>query len=461
MFMRRSRLLFFLLFFFSFSTLFSQKPSRPAPLTRILFVFDGSQSMYGIWNKEEKIKTAKRVLIDMVDSVSKIPNVQMALRVYGHQSPVPPQDCNDTKLEVPFSENNVSAIKNVLKSLDPKGTTPIARSLELAGRDFPVEDNVRNIIILITDGIEACDGDPCAVSKELQSRGVMLRPFVIGLGYDIDFVQTFKCVGRVFNTAREDQFKEILQVVISEALNSTTAQVNLLDSSGKPTETNVNMTFYDQNSGVIKYNYVHTINSAGNPDTLIVDPLITYKLIVHTIPPLEKKDIAITPGKHNTITLNAPQGFLELKKPDGSGYNDLSFVVKKANDCNIINVQKAGDLEKYIVGKYDIEVLTLPRIEFKNIEINQSLTTTLRIRPAGQVNILKNTPGYGGIYVLKDNNLERIVNFNPTNEGNETYYLQPGVYRVVFRKRSSKETLDTFEKVIKIESLGVEHVKLF
>jgi len=80
-------------------------------------------------------------------------------------------------------------------------------------------------------------------------------------------------VGSYYDATNEDMFRKALNVVISQALNSTTMQVNLLDAYGKPTETNVNMTFYDQFSGRIVYNFVHTINSRGNPDTLKVDPL--------------------------------------------------------------------------------------------------------------------------------------------------------------------------------------------
>lgn len=446
---------------FSISTINAQPPKDYQQLTRILFVFDGSQSMYGIWNKEQKITIARKVMIEMVDSLKNIPNIELALRVYGHQSPVPPQDCNDTKLEVPFSPDNANMIKQKLHSIDPKGTTPIARSLELAARDFPVEDNVRNIIILITDGIEACDGDPCAVSKELQKRGVMLRPFIIGLGYDIDFTETFKCVGRVFNAKDETQFKDILSVAVSEALNSTTAQVNLLDKSGKPTETNVNMTFYDDFSGQIKYNYIHTINDRGNPDTLILDPLVKYNLVVHTLPPVKKNDIEISPGKHTTISLDAPQGYLELKKPGGLGYNNLQFIVKKANNYKTLNVQTVGAKEKYICGKYDIEILCLPRIQLKNIEVNQSSTTTLRIRPAGQISLLKNTPGYGAVYVIRDNKMELVVNLDPENSSAESFFLQPGKYKVIFRPKNSSSTLDTFEKSFNIESGENVHIKLY
>jgi Ca-activated chloride channel family protein len=73
------------------------------PLSRILFIFDASNSMAGQWDGARKFDMAREVLFDVVDSLEEMSNVEMALRVYGHQSPVPPQDCSDTKLEVPFS----------------------------------------------------------------------------------------------------------------------------------------------------------------------------------------------------------------------------------------------------------------------------------------------------------------------------------------------------------------------
>ena len=50
---------------------------------------------------------------------------------------ITPQDCRDTRLEVPFGNNTVPAIKNRLKTLQPKGTTPIAKALESGALDFP------------------------------------------------------------------------------------------------------------------------------------------------------------------------------------------------------------------------------------------------------------------------------------------------------------------------------------
>ncbi|MBP7168596.1 MAG: VWA domain-containing protein, partial [Bacteroidia bacterium] len=143
-------------------TSFGQRKGPEQP-TRILFLFDASQSMYARWETNTRFEVAKKLMGEMLDSLEGMPNLELALRVYGHTKRYPPQDCDDTRLEVPFARENVYAIKKRLSEINPSGTTPIARSLEACGGDFP-KSQARNIIILITDGIEECNGDPCAVS---------------------------------------------------------------------------------------------------------------------------------------------------------------------------------------------------------------------------------------------------------------------------------------------------------
>jgi Ca-activated chloride channel family protein len=419
--------------------------------TRILFVFDASYSMAGYWESDQKINIARNFLIDIVDSLQYLKNVQMALRVYGHQSPVPPQDCNDTKLEVPFNINNAHQIRQKLKFLIPKGTTPIAFSLEKAAGDFPPCPDCRNIIILITDGIEECNGDPCAVSRKLQNMGITLKPFIIGIGIDPEFKKTFDCIGYYYNAANENKFREVLNIVITQVLNTTTAQVNLLDSDGKPTETDVNMTFYDVTSGKIKNNIMHTINHKGNPDTLYLDPLLTYRIVIHTLPEIIIDTAYVTAGKHTIIAASAPQGYLELKSPGRIEYRDLQAIIRENNKMETLNYQKINTKEKYIIGKYDIEIPTLPKILLEDIEILQSHTTIVEIPRPGIVTFLSLSPGYGSLYIDKNEDMEWIVNLDP-DQKNQSMIILPGNYMVVYRSRSSKSNMNTLIKKFSISS---------
>lgn len=431
------------------SALKAQQPKEP-PLTRILFVFDASQSMLANWESDAKINIAKKFFSELLDSLAKVENLELALRVYGHQKPVPPQDCSDTKLEVGFTKNNIEAIKQKMRNITPKGTTPIAQSLEHAALDFPHCPSCRNIIILITDGIEACDGDPCAVSMALQKQGVVLKPFVIGVGLDMEFKKTFECIGNYYDAASESQFKQILGVVISQALNNTTLQINLLDTYGNPTETDVNMTLYDVVSGKMKHNFIHTINNRGVPDTVVVDPFITYRAQIHTIPPVYIDSIKLTPGKHTTVGVDAPQGYL-IVKSNSIHFKDMRLIVRNDSTSPTLNTQYVNQTEKYITGNYQVEILTMPRLLVDKVNIKQSHTTTLQIPDPGMVTISSDIPGYGSVYVDKDNKLQWVYNLN-TQLDRETLVLLPGNYKVVFRAKNIKKTLATVEKNFKITS---------
>ena len=432
---------------------------KTIPLTRILFIFDASQSMLGRWQSDTKFNIAKHIVSEMLDSIANLKNTEFALRVYGHQFQYPPQVCSDTRLEVPFASGNAGKIKTRLRTLNARGTTPLAFSLEQSAKDFPPCTNCRNIVILITDGMEECSGDPCAVSKMLQKNGIILKPFIIGIGQDFNLA--FNCIGTYFDATNEKDLRKALNVVISQALNSTTMQVNLLDESGRPTETDAGMTFTDLYSGKIKYNFIHTMNNRGLPDTLVVDPLVTYRVDIHTLPPVVIDTLRITPGKHTVVATNAPQGYLLLKMAGVSNAaRGLQCIVRKSGNCQTLNVQNFGETEKYIRGKYDLEVLSLPRITVNDVDISQSHTTTIEIPEPGIAVLRKSFLGYGAILLNDKNKLTRVYELNETLTL-ETLYLQPGSYRIVFRPKNSRSTLYTVEQSFVVESGKTTDIQLY
>lgn len=399
---------------------------------------------------------------EFLDSLKGLPNLELALRCYGHTTFIKPErNCKDTKLEVPFDKASKSAllIKQRIQKLEPLGTTPIAYSLGECVNDFTPCSNCRNIVILITDGIEECQGNPCEVSAALQKKGIFLRPFVIGVGLDVKFADVFGCMGKFYDVSNEANFKDVLNLVLTEAISQTTVQVDLLDTDKKPTETDVNMTFYDAVTKQVKYNYLHTINHRGNSDTLVLNPFKTYDLMVHTIPPVEKKNITIQQGKHNIITVDAPQGYLKLELEGSLSKYYPTTVIRKKGEMNTINVQDFGKTEKYIVGKYDLEILTLPRIKLFDVEIKQSTTNTIKVPTSGNAYIIKGGNGYGSIFVDDGKKLIWVCNLN-TNLQNEIIYLQPGNYKMEFRYEGIKETVKTIERKFMISSGVTTSVKL-
>ncbi|MFM9945008.1 MAG: vWA domain-containing protein [Bacteroidia bacterium] len=428
---------------------FAQQPNK----TRILFLLDASGSMYAEMGKDIRMNVAKRLLSKMVDSLRYTPNLEIALRVYGHTSTKDKQNCRDTKLEIPFGKTNHDAMKDKLRSIKPLGTTLIAYSLQESAFDFPQDARCRNVIILITDGLEECNGDPCAVSEALQRRGVILRPFIIGVGLDKEFGKQFECIGRFFDATTEEGFDDVLKVVISQAINNTTLQVNLLDLNGRALETDVNMTFYDHHSGRMTDNFVHTLNNRGVPDTINLDPVNRYDIVVHTLPPVKKENVEIVAGRHNIVAIEAPQGGLKLRVNGVTNYNRLQCIIKKAGTHDVVNVQDFNTAEKYLVGKYDVEILSTPRIYEQNVSVNQSTVMLVEIDQPGKLNFYTQLGVVGAIYKFnaKTNKLEWVINLSNAT-GSQILVMQPGKYKLICRANTDKRIIATKRLDFEIKS---------
>lgn len=458
-----NRLLICLLLLFCSTNLLAQKSTQADDnevviTTRILFVLDASGSMSASWQNNSRWEVATRLLSNIMDSLASRSQVEVALRVYGHQTSRAGGDCKDTKLEVPFGDKSNEKIKKRLKSIRPLGNTPIAFSLSKAAEDFPEDPFGRNILILITDGLENCGGDPCQVSFQLQKRHIFLKPFVIGLGLDVGVKDAFNCVGTYYDAEQEVAFKQALDLVVSQALNSTTVQVDLLDQFLLPTETNVPMTFYDADLGIDRYNFLHTLNSRKVSDTLLLDPANVYDLVIHTNPALEKKGIRLLPGKHNIIKLNSPQGGLELVVAGVSGYRNLRATVRDSKTGAFIGIHEFNTTRRYLTGTYDIEVLTTPLLKFDKVEIVQGKVSRIQIPQPGMVNLVSNTEGYGAIFSLAGPRLEKVHDINDM-ASSETVVLQPGQYKAVFRSKNSSRAIFTIEKEFTVSSGGIVTVR--
>ncbi|MCX7729501.1 MAG: hypothetical protein N2203_08525, partial [Bacteroidia bacterium] len=273
--------------------------------------------------------------------------------------------------------------------------------------------------------------------------------------------QVFNCVGNYMDAQQKDIFKNITQVIEQQKLNKTTLQVNLLDLAGKPLETDVNITFYDSKKNTYIYNYIHALNEINNPDTIIVPSHITYKLIAHTIPPSESEITKLNEGTHNIIPINTPQGALFVYREKGNyNFNEkIRVVVRDKNTKKILNVQNLNTTEKYIVGNYELDILTLPKIQTQ-VQIPPAKTTTLTVPSAGELKLQSLEAGDGSIFVVKNNNyLEWVCNLSKSTE--QTFFLLSGKYKIVWRAKSMRSSIYTIEKEIEIKPHQSYLIKLY
>jgi len=157
---------------------------------QILIVMDSSYSMSEEIGGISKMDIAKNALNGVLSELS--PNLNIGLRIYGHRAGF--YECSASELVCPIRKNNISAIKQKVNRLRPTGSTPIIYSLRqaLAG-DFSYNANKR--IILISDGVETCEGSLCDFAVDLVKRGVKVKIDVIGFDLnELGALDQLKCV---------------------------------------------------------------------------------------------------------------------------------------------------------------------------------------------------------------------------------------------------------------------------
>ena len=436
--------------------------SAKPKVTRILFLLDASGSMMAPWEGQPRWNIAKRMLSKMADSLNAYPNLELGLRVYGHQFPNADKNCEDSRLEVPFAPRNAAAIKQKLAGLKAQGNTPITYSLEQSANDFPTDKSSRNVLLLITDGLESCNRDPCAASLALQRKRVFLKPFVIGIGAERDFGKQLECLGQYYNAAEVATFRTVMNDVIAKTLSKTTVAINLTDAAGKPVESNVNLTFVNNVTGQPEYNYVHYRDAQGHPDVLDIDALQSYDLVINTVPPVRQVNIPITPGRVNVLTYKIPQGTLRLLSPPltPNPYSTMRAVVRTP-DRATVTAANFGTRLKLLAGNYEVEVLTLPRI-VQRLIIKQGQEIAVTYAAPGTLNITSDLKGYGSIYQLNDDESQTWIYSLPDGSSSKMNLpMQPGAYRLVFRTKTSIGSKFTDVRNFSIRSGQTTSVAIF
>lgn len=150
-------------------------------------ILDASNSMWGQIKGESKILIARKVLKQIINGLPDEMNV--GLRVYGHRYSLKHMKaCQDTELMVSIGPVAKNQLIETINKIQPKGKTPLVFSALQAVKDF--EKINKGSIILITDGIESCNGDINSIAPALNGLGIDLKVHIVG--FDIKEVEARK-----------------------------------------------------------------------------------------------------------------------------------------------------------------------------------------------------------------------------------------------------------------------------
>lgn len=145
---------------------------------RVILVLDASGSMWGKINGKAKIDIAKDVVGKVLSTWK--PEDDIGLVVYGHREK---GSCTDIETMLPPGPLTIKDFMAPVKALSPKGKTPMAEAVRQAAEALKYTEQ-QSTVILVSDGLETCGADPCAVAAELEKSGVNLTVHTVGFGLD-------------------------------------------------------------------------------------------------------------------------------------------------------------------------------------------------------------------------------------------------------------------------------------
>ena len=140
-----------------------------------MMVLDGSGSMWGQIDGTSKIEIARdavgRMLADWPEGRA------LGLMAYGHRRE---GDCEDIETLLSPGPLDRRAIETTLADVTPRGKTPVGASVRAAARSVGENGSV----VVVTDGLENCGADLCALGRELANSGAGFTAHVVG--FDVD-----------------------------------------------------------------------------------------------------------------------------------------------------------------------------------------------------------------------------------------------------------------------------------
>lgn len=185
----------------------------------LLFVLDCSGSMWERVDGQPKILIAKNVLTDLLGEVPD--SNRLGLLAYGHRKK---GDCEDIALISAMGSSSQDVIQQ-LSTLNARGKTPIEKAFIQAFETLAGQDSDQTVV-LISDGIETCGGDPCSYIKTANARGIELKIHVVGFQVSGPAAEQLQCIakagnGGYFSAGNTIELKNALQQIKANIIEKT------------------------------------------------------------------------------------------------------------------------------------------------------------------------------------------------------------------------------------------------
>ncbi len=161
-------------------------PARAAD--DVVIVYDASGSMWGQIDGTSKLEIAREVMADLVNEWDEGAN--LGLVAYGHRRK---GDCTDIETLIAPGLVDRGGFIETVNAIRPVGKTPLTAAVRQAAELLSYRDHPATVV-LISDGVETCNADPCALSAELERQGVDFTAHVVGFDLQDETHAALSCI---------------------------------------------------------------------------------------------------------------------------------------------------------------------------------------------------------------------------------------------------------------------------
>lgn len=416
----------------------------------VLIVLDASGSMWGKMGNSTKIEVARTALSNLLDQLPG--DTQLGLIAYGHRQK---GDCNDIEWLFPFGKLDKPAVKNKVNALNPVGKTPITGSLKMA------LESVKNIgknttIILVSDGLETCDADPCQAVQLAHDQQLPFVLHVISFGLEAESAAQLECIaqageGQYFDVQEADQLIQALDQAVETPVDMEGGFLSIKGlANGKLVDLGIHV-LKDKKELTGSRTYT---SPETNPRVMKL-PVGKYQVKVNVIgvkAPLEDVfDVEITSNDTVFKVMDYTTGVLAIKVTRNGALSDASVNAYKPGSKTSVSGTRSYREARHnptkivlAAGEYEVRVKSVEiegaeEVLFERVIIKSDETTALDVSfESGTLKVgASNSAGYvdATVNVFKKSSKQQSSvaagrTYMSDSSNPKTFTLAPGSYIV-------------------------------
>ncbi len=361
---------------------------------KIMLVLDASGSMWEQIDGKSKIEIARSTIAELVNHWPA--EQQLGLMAYGHRRK---GDCNDIETLIPPSKLDQAAFMRQVNALKPMGKTPLSQSVTLAAEALKYSEDPATVI-LVSDGEETCNFDPCAVAKSLEEKGVAFTAHVIGFDVAKPEQQAqLRCLaentgGRFVSARNAQELQQALQQVVEVSVKAepvapkpappVKASYNLmariaLTPDGAPLNREVNWKLYAEQASneelgeVLAYSYDPLWKLQYAPGRYLLEAQVDHAKVQQVIELTEQPQAQLLVLNAGTLKLSA-----RASADTPPLQHDLSWKIFPAEHPDQQLAYSYDGQAQFLLpaGQYRVEVIQADAHADQTVAITAGQTTT-------------------------------------------------------------------------------------